>query len=772
MKNIFLLFLLFTGMVKAQIVNIPDANFKAILLSANMSNIIAYNTEIDINHNGEIEYSEAQNVLYLNLDTSSSTDNIADLTGIETFVNLIDLNFSDNQLTTFDPNCLLGMTSLQKLNCNNCQLNQLYVNNLYQLTQLGFRQNNITTIDVSNLTNLTDFASASNPLLSLNINNLVNLTSLKCYSNNLTSLDLSYFPNLAVLQCDANPLNALNLEVLNLSILSCSSTNITSLDISNCTALYNLKCSYNALTSLDVSHNINLQNLDCSNNQLTTLYLKNGINETTLHFDNNLNLSFICVDEGQVAAVQNELNALGMNATVCNSYCSFTPGGDYNAIAGTIIFDSNNNGCDAADDIQPNIRVNINDGITTGATFLNAAGNYSFYTQAGSFEITPAVENPTWFNFSPTTVTIPFADNNNNSAVQDFCIVANGVHPDIEMVISPVTPARPGFDAVYRLVYRNKGNQTVDAYLNFNYNDAVLDLVSTTVVPFLTSPGSVSFHMDAVQPFQNGSVDITLHVNAPTDTAPVNVGDILTFTSFVDITTIDDNWADNAFTFHQTVVGSFDPNDITCLEGDVAPVAAIGDYLHYAINFENTGTFPAEDIVVKTEIDPAKFDINSLQMMYANFPVYARIIGNKIEFIFKNINLEIGGHGHILLKIKTQNTLVTGDEVANRADIFFDYNAPIDTGLVNTVFQTLSNTDFETDNSVTIAPNPVSNEVIVKADNSIKSIQLYDSQGRIILTHLIDDLVSKIDLSSYSKGIYFIKITTKKGAQVEKLLKD
>ncbi len=29
MKNIFLLMLLFTGMVKAQIVNIPDANFKA-----------------------------------------------------------------------------------------------------------------------------------------------------------------------------------------------------------------------------------------------------------------------------------------------------------------------------------------------------------------------------------------------------------------------------------------------------------------------------------------------------------------------------------------------------------------------------------------------------------------------------------------------------------------------------------------------------------------------------------------------------------------------
>jgi hypothetical protein len=40
------------------------------------------------------------------------------------------------------------------------------------------------------------------------------------------------------------------------------------------------------------------------------------------------------------------------------------------------------------------------------------------------------------------------------------------------------------------------------------------------------------------------------------------------------------------------------------------------------------------------------------------------------------------------------------------------------------------------------------------------------------MTSLIDDLESKLDISSYSKGIYFLKITTEKGAQVQKLLKD
>jgi uncharacterized repeat protein (TIGR01451 family) len=234
----------------------------------------------------------------------------------------------------------------------------------------------------------------------------------------------------------------------------------------------------------------------------------------------------------------------------------------------------------------------------------------------------------------------------------------------------------------------------------------------------------------------------------------------------------DETPEDNVFAFQQTVVDSYNVNDIACLEGDVVAPSEIGNYLHYAINFENIGTAAAENIVVKTVIDPAEFDVNSLQLINSSFPVDARITGDNVEFIFNNINLDIGGHGHILLKIKTNNTLVAGDTVSRSADVFFDYNAPVDTGLVTTVFQTLSNSVFELDSSVAIYPNPAVNEVTISADNKIKSIQLYDAQGRIILTRLMDDLESKIDISSHSKGIYFIKITTEKGAQVQKLLKD
>ncbi|MGC4104722.1 hypothetical protein [Ferruginibacter sp.] len=76
MKNIFLLifFIAFFGTTgTAQVVNIPDANFKQALLAANPS--------IDLNNDGQIQVSEA--LLVDQIDVNNK--NISDLTGIQSF---------------------------------------------------------------------------------------------------------------------------------------------------------------------------------------------------------------------------------------------------------------------------------------------------------------------------------------------------------------------------------------------------------------------------------------------------------------------------------------------------------------------------------------------------------------------------------------------------------------------------------------------------------------------------------------------------------------
>ena len=88
--------------------------------------------------------------------------------------------------------------------------------------------------------------------------------------------------------------------------------------------------------------------------------------------------------------------------------------------------------------------------------------------------------------------------------------------------------------------------------------------------------------------------------------------------------------------------------------------------------------------------------------------------------IFENINLpaetdnEPESHGFVAFKIKTQNNLVLGNNVQNKADIYFDFNFPVETNTTSTIVALLNNQDVE-NTSVSISPNPVKNMLSIAA---------------------------------------------------------
>ena len=182
---------------------------------------------------------------------------------------------------------------------------------------------------------------------------------------------------------------------------------------------------------------------------------------------------------------------------------------------------------------------------------------------------------------------------------------------------------------------------------------------------------------------------------------------------------------------------------------------------------------------MKVEIDTLKYDLNSLQLLNISNPVYTKITGNIVEFIFENINLAatsgnppVGGHGDILFKIKSKNNLVNGDNVSKKANIYFDYNAPIITNIANTIYQTLGLDVNNIDHSILVSPNPTTSFVQIKSNNNIKCIELYDVQGRILLTSLENSNKIELNISDQTNGIYFLKIKTDKGTKIEKLVKN
>ncbi len=754
----------------------PLVNLKTLICSNNgINSLILSNLpslehlEYGNNQSTSLTFSNVPNMKYLDCSGNSIATLNASVLPL-----LQQLNCGGNNLITLN---LSGLTQLSYLACSVNQLTTLNIGSLANLNYLNCLTNQLTSLNVTGLNNLNTLNASNNSIAIINLTNLPNLTSVNIDYNQLSSLDLTGSNNVTNLYCNNNQLTNLNITgLVNLNWLDCHNNQLTTVNFNGLTNLVNALCEHNLFTNLDFSGAPAFNNLGCGYNpNLTSINIKNGnlyIN-TNSYWVDTPNLAFVCADDEELSYVQQVLTqSLNTNAVI-NSYCSFTPGGNKNTITGTMLFDFNNNGCDANDLPQPNIRLNINDGTNSGATFTTNSGNYNFYTQVGSFVLTPDIENPTWFTFSPTTATIPFVNNNNNSTTQNFCIAPVGIHNDVEVVIEPITAARPGFDAVYKLVYKNKGNQTLSGAVGLTFNATVLGFVAATAVPSSQSSGNLQWNFTNLLPFENRSYYITMHVNAPTATPPVNIGDVLPFTATITPVATDETPLDNTITFNQTVVGAFDPNSIVCLEGAAVSPSQIGSFLHYGVNFENTGNYPAQNIVVKVVIDTTKYDVNTLQMLNTSNPAYTRINGNVIEFVFQNIMLDTGGHGDVLFKIKTLNSLSAGDVVSKRADIFFDYNAPIDTGMVNTTFQSLSNSSNQLDTTITVSPNPTSEIVNIKASTSIGNVQLFDVQGRLLQTSVGNATnATTLDLSERTSGVYFVKVISDKGTRVEKIVKN
>ncbi len=840
MKKIFSLLLFIATIAQSQIVNIPDANFKARLLSATSSNTVAYGggsyMKIDANDDGEIQLSEAIVVDSLSVVASD----ISSLVGITSFSNLKKLNCNSNNLSgVLDLSSLIflreidcglnmiaglnlsGLVDLEHLYCNQNLLTTLNLSGISNLKYIECSLNNLTNLDVSNHLGLKELSCHVNSISTLNLNGLVNLLSLGCTNNQLSNLDVSNLASLQLLNASDNLISSINLtganalsyldisnnqlSILNLTglalleNLNCSFNDIVNLNLSGLAALVSVICNDNQILNLNFSGLLNLQEINCSSNNLTTLdfsgnpvfgslnssnnnltylNLKNGYNyyNVDTYWTNNPNLDFVCVDDSEISIVQQIVTQSALLINI-NSYCSFTPGGDYNTITGLIQYDFDQNGCDALDFPANYTRIDVNlNGVTTNSSvFSNGNGECNLYTSTtGVFGLVPNIENPTFFNVDPIYADVPIMIIDNSVITQNFCITANGVHSDLEIVIAPIVPARPGFTAEYQIVYRNKGNQVMSQLygVNFFYNQNLMSFVSATQVPSSIVSGGMSWDFANLLPFESRSIYVVMQINAPTDTNPVNIDDVLQFTSSIMPMAGDEFTNDNLFQFNQTVVSSFDPNDITCIEGDVVAPSYIGEFLHYVINFENTGTAAAENVVVKIEVNPNDFDINTLRILESSHNAAIKITNNILEIIFQTIMLDTGGHGNVLLKVKSRENLILNDIVSNNAKIYFDYNFPILTNDANTTFQVLSNSILTKDVTINMYPNPTSSLVNIKAENTIKSTELYDVQGRLIQINKSDSNEVVLDISIYNSGIYFIKVTTDFGSQIKKIVKE
>ncbi len=766
MKKIYFFILVaMFSVFQSQTVNIPDANFKSLLV-ANVpymaKDIYGNTTIIDTNHDGEVQLSEAANISQLNFDLynmpnyNSFFNNIVSTEGIKSFTNLQKLYIdSFPLLQSID---LSNNTILEKLDISRCYvLSSVNIQGCSQLHDLDIFFSNIPSIDLSGLSNLYEVNMTQCQLYNLYLNNNTNLSNLTLTSNKLQTLPLNQTPNL--------------------KFLGIASNLFTTLNFGSFSKLETLNCTYNKFTTIDLSQNGELTNFGCDMNpNLQSLLIKNGKNNfnpnSSSSFTGTPNLVYICADDFEIASVNSLLPST--SSCVVNSYCSFTPGGIFYKVQGSTKVDVDLNGCDSNDPNKAFQKFAIAGGGITGSMIANISGNYSIPLQAGTHTITPISENPAYWTISPSTLTVNFPAQA-SPLTQNFCVTANGTHNDLEVLIIPTTAAVPGFDTKYKIVYKNKGTTPQSGNIVFNFTNNLMAYQSATIIPNSQSTGSLNWNFTNLLPFETKEITVVFKLNTPTQTPPVNGGDILHYTAQISGAT-DETPADNHFTLNQTVVNSFDPNDKTCLEGTSIAQTQVGDYVHYLIRFENTGTANAKNIVVKDEIDTTKFDISSLVALSGSHDFVTNVSNpNVVEFIFENIQLpfdDANNDGYVSFKIKTKSTLTIGNSFSNTAHIYFDYNHPIVTNTYTTNVQNvLATTEAGKQNAViSIYPNPVKDVLNIQSKNEIVKAEIYDAAGRIISS--VNVKGNSVPVSELSKGNYILKAFTKDKVIVQKFIKD
>lgn len=438
-------------------------------------------------------------------------------------------------------------------------------------------------------------------------------------------------------------------------------------------------------------------------------------------------------------------------------------GGNYYTIKGENKFDFESNGCSDSDLNLPNLNLQINNGTDTRTFIANSSGEYSFSVESGNYTLVPNIENSSYFNISPTSFTASFPSQT-SPLTQDFCITPNGIHSDVEIVILPINSARPGFDANYKLVYKNKGNQTENGNFTLTFENSVLDFVSTSLPYNSSTSNSFTWNYSNLLPFEEREINIIFNLNSPIETPPVNNDDVLNFNILISTTNTDESVEDNTFNLNQTVVGSYDPNDKTCLQGTIVDASIIDNYAHYLIRFENTGSYKAEKIVIEDLIDVTKFNISTLTPLNSSHSFVTKIINNKVDFIFENINLDFlpnNNKGYLSFKIKTLPNLVVGDVFSNQVNILFDYNYAVTTNNYDTTIASLSNQNIEPLDDILIYPNPVNDYLSISSDFEIYKLEIYNLLGQVILVTLNPN--ASIDLTNLKPGNYILKLNTNKG---------
>ncbi len=460
--------------------------------------------------------------------------------------------------------------------------------------------------------------------------------------------------------------------------------------------------------------------------------------------------------------------------------------GPVSQISGSVFYDFNKNGIKESNEPYcKNFQA-----ITTKPDYSRSSFSQNGWLRndvdTGTYTTTIVTDKP-YYTIVPASKQTSFATLGLSDTVH-FALQPIDGKQDLSVSVMPLTAARPGFNASYKINYRNAGTTTItNAQLKF-VKDARTTFVSGSLAPTQTTADTILWDIPSFTPLADSVITIQLKLASP---ATLSNGDTLKHNVFILPVNGDLSPTDDTASIKQLVTGSYDPNDKSENFVGKMPEAryALGDEVQYLIRFQNTGTDTAFNVNIADTLD-ANLDWSTLHMIGSSHKYKMTITnGNKVQWMFDNINLpdsnknEPLSHGFISFKIRPKSNLTAGDYIQNKAFIYFDYNLPVPTNTVTTTIISNRLTPVSVVNAddikITVMPNPGKSNVYMLLTGNIKGkleVSMIDNTGRTISKQTIQrTTVSEatylpLQVDRLLPGVYYIKAQQGNKSWVQKMV--
>jgi hypothetical protein len=439
---------------------------------------------------------------------------------------------------------------------------------------------------------------------------------------------------------------------------------------------------------------------------------------------------------------------------------------------GNIYYDVNNNGIKEAS--ETNLQNMV---VSTPNAFANsnALGNFVLLTDQLGDSLKVTLPSNSFSSNPSYRITA-----SNQLANNDFGLYGPPNISDFKIDATNTTPFKPGFQTNLVLKVTNHGtlNQTSTLTLNIDTNVIVL---STNPVASSISGNVYTWNLPAIPFTQQQTIQLQVETKAT-----AQLGDTTHFVANITPANADIYLTNNMDTLDEIIVGSFDPNDKTCLQGDTYTLNQLNnnERLEYIVRFQNMGSFPASFIRIEDTLSHL-LDWSSIQVLNSSHTMTYDLKGKGVvHFNFNPINLpgmsqnEPASHGFVKYSILPKKSVTVGNVIANTASIYFDFNAPIvtNTTLTEIVYPSLvlsapglSNANHF-DQTILVYPNPASTHFSVdlsyiKPELGLR-LFMYSPLGHLKGTASLNDKSTKINISHYTRGMYLGIIKNSKGKTI------